>query len=118
MKYVAVEGMTVTYGENAVTSKTLGPASSVAKVDGKGVYAGMLPISVFGADNGANTGGSGAGFFVPGSTYCSVDGQNVLLEGDEASILVAGTNKESGLPVSWVVTAKIQSAGQASLKAE
>lgn len=118
MKYVAVEGMTVTYGENSVASSTLGPASSVTKVDGNGVYAGMLSISVSGADNGVNTGGSGSGFFIPGSSYCTVDHQKVLIEGDEATIVVEGTIKESGLPASWNVTAKIQSAGQTHVKAE
>ena len=114
MKYVAVEGMTLDFGTTSVPpgGVVLGPASLKASVDGHGVYAGPLSIMVTGAAMGSNTAGTGAGVFVPSS----VRGQKLLLEGDSATFIVAGTL--SGVPVSWPVTATVRSAGQVSVKAE
>lgn len=120
MKYVAVEGMTISYnvgGVPATASETLGPASLTVKADGKGVYAGNLQITVTSATDGSGaTEGSGVGFFEPSSEFCTADGEKFLLEGDEASINVVGV--KNGEPYPWVLTAKVQSAGQTSVKAE
>ena len=118
MKYVAVEGMTLDFGTTSVPpgGVVLGPASLKASVDGHGVYAGPLSIMVTGAAMGSNTAGTGAGVFVPSSVRCTADGQKLLLEGDSATFIVAGTL--SGVPVSWPVTATVRSAGQVSVKAE
>ena len=118
MKYVAVEGMVLDFGTTSVPSSNvvLGPASLNASVDGKGVSAGPISISVTGATMGSNTGGTGRGFFAPSALHCDADGQKFLLEGDAAIIVVDGVN--SGVPVSWTVTATVRSAGQTSVKAE
>lgn len=119
MKYVAVEGMTLDFGDTTVLdeSVTLGPASFNTSVDGKGVYAGPLAISVVGAQKEDYMGGSGAGIFSPGAQKVSVDGLKVLLEGDEATFEVVGVNAEA-VPVAWTVTAKVTSAGQTVMKAD
>lgn len=120
MKLVAVEGMTIEYTVGSVVAsatEVLGPASLTVSVDGKGVYAGSLSISVTNATDGSGaSAGMGSGVFVPSSSYCTADGEKVLLEGDEATIQVAGT--KSGEPFSWTLTAKIKSAGQDSVSAE
>lgn len=118
MKYVAVKGMTIDFGETAVPpgNVVVGPASSSISVDGRRAYAGALFISVSGATLGNNTAGTGAGFFVPSAVRCFSDGKALLLEGDSATFLVAGT--ASGVPVSWTVTATVKSAGQTFVKAD
>lgn len=120
MKPVAVEGMTIEYtvGTKIVSATAmLGPASRTVSVDGHGVYAGSLSISVTNATDGSGaSAGTGAGVFVPGSSYCTADGEKVLLEGDWATIQVAGT--KGGEPFSWTLTAKVKSAGQDSVTAE
>ena len=118
MKYVAVEGMTLDFGTTNVPAGgvVLGPASLKASVDGHGVYAGPLSITVTGATMGSNTAGTGVGVFVPSSVHCTADGLPLLLEGDSATFVVTGTL--SGVPVTWPVTATVRSAGQASVKAD
>lgn len=118
MKYVAVEGMEIDYGENQVGSCVLGPTDSKCSIDGNGVYAGQLTISLSGVSNSTMSQGEGAGFFVPSSEHVTAGGLPVLLEGDEAIVPVVGIVTESGNPSSWVVTAKISSAGQDSVTAE
>ena len=118
MKYVAVEGMTIDFGETTVPpgNVVVGPAASSVSVDGHRAYAGALSISVSGATMGGNAAGVGFGFFVPSAVNCSSDGKALLLEGDSATFLVAGT--ASGVPVSWTVTATVKSAGQTFVKAD
>ena len=118
MKYVAVKGMILDFGTTIVPSSNvvLGPASTKVSVDGNGVYSGPLSIAVTGATMGSNSAGTGAGVFIPSAAHCTADGLPVLLEGDSATFVVAGVN--SGVPVSWTVTATVRSAGQTFLKAE
>lgn len=118
MKYVAVEGMTLSFGTTTVPDDgvVLGPASVSVSVDGSGVYAGQLSITITDATMGSNTGGTGSGFFAPSSIHCDADGQKLLLEGDTAAIKVTGVN--SGSRVEWAVTATVVSAGQTYMKAE
>ena len=101
----------------ASASEVLGPASLTVNVDENGVYAGNLAITVTGATDGSGaSAGTGAGFFVPSSSYCAADGEKLLLEGDTATIQVEGT--KSGEPFSWTLTAKVKSAGQSVVMAE
>lgn len=120
MKPAAVEGVLIEYsvgGKVASATETLGPAIDTVKVDGNGLYAGNLNISVTNATDGQGaTAGTGAGVFVPSSSYCTADGEKLLLEGDEATIQVAGT--KNGEPFTWTLTAKMKSAGQDSFFAE
>lgn len=120
MKLVAVEGMVITYsasGKPAEAVEKLGPASATISVDGSGVYAGSLSIEVTSATDGDGaTAGTGAGFFVPSSKYCTADGEKLLLEGDEATIEVTGT--KGSQTYAWTLTAKVESAGQSALSAE
>jgi hypothetical protein len=120
VKLVAVEGMTIEYTVGSVVAsatEVLGPASLNVSVDGNGVYAGSLSISVTKATDGSGaSAGTGAGVFVPSSSYCTADGEKLLLEGDEATIEVTGT--KGSQTYAWTLTAKIKSAGQDSVSAE
>lgn len=118
-KLVAVEGMTLTFGDTVPGSVTLGSASVAVSVDGAGVYSGALTILLVGASNAqqAATGGTGSGTFEPTAEYCRADGQNVLRVGDKAEFKVTGMNAELQ-PVTWDVTATIVDAGQSNTTAE
>jgi hypothetical protein len=118
-KPVAVEGMTMTFGDTVPGSVTLGSASVAVSVDGAGVYAGPVTIALVGASNAqaAATGGTGAGTFEPTAEYCSVDGQKVLRVGDKAEFKVTGVDAKLN-PVTWDVTATIVDAGQSNTTAE
>lgn len=118
-KLVAVEGMTLDFGDTVPGTVTLGNASTSVSVDGSGVYAGPVQIVLVGASNAqsAATGGTGAGTFEPTAEYCSADGIKVLREGDKAEFKVVGVDAKSN-PVEWDVTATIVAAGQTSVTAE
>lgn len=120
MKYVAVEGMTLSFGDNEVGSVELGSPSEKVLVDGKGVYAGQVTISLSDVANATVHGveGSGNGVFVPSSLKCDADGEALLLEGDKAYVSVMGKNSETGVDLPWVVMVEIVSAGQNSVSAE
>ena len=122
---VAVEGMTLDFGETEPGSVTLGNASVAVSVDGHGVYAGPVTIVLVGASNASisATGGTNAppagvpGTFEPTAEYCSVDGQKVLRKGDKATFSVTGVDSKSN-PITWDVTATIVDAGQSNTTAE
>lgn len=124
-KPVAVEGMTLDFGETEPGSVTLGRASVAVSVDGHGVYAGPVTIVLVGASNASisATGGTNApptgvpGTFEPTAEYCSVDGQKVLRVGDKAEFKVTGVDAKLN-PVTWDVTATIVDAGQSNTTAE
>lgn len=118
MKYVAVEGMELDYGLDEVASCTLGPAGSKSSIDGNGIYAGPLSITLSGVSNETMSQGTGTGVFVPTSQHVTAGGLPVLLEGDVAMVTVAGIITEGGAPASWVVTARVSSAGQDSVTAD
>lgn len=118
-KPVAVEGMTLNFGDTLPGTVTLGNASTSVSVDGSGVYSGALTILLVGASNAqqAATGGTGSGTFEPTAEYCSVDGQKVLRVGDKAEFKVTGVDAKLN-PVTWDVTATIVDAGQSNTTAE
>lgn len=125
MKLVAVEGMTLDFGDTLPGEITLGSASSNVSVDGSGVYAGPVTIVLVGASNeqegyagGTNAPPTGVpGIFEPNAEYCDADGQKVLRVGDKATFMVTGVDAKAN-PVTWDVTAEIVEAGQESLKAD
>lgn len=124
-KPVAVEGMTLTFGDTVPGSVTLGSASVAVSVDGAGVYAGPVTIVLVGASNEkeAATGGTNKppagvpGVFEPTAEFCKADGLKVLRVGDKATFKVTGVDAKAN-PVVWDVTATIVDAGQSNTTAE
>lgn len=124
-KLVAVEGMTLDFGETEPGSVTLGNASVAVSVDRHGVYAGPVTIVLVGASNESisATGGTNApptgvpGTFEPTAEYCKADGNKVLRVGDKAEFKVKGVDAKLN-PVTWDVTATIVDAGQSNTTAE
>lgn len=132
MKYVAVEGMTIAYTAElegvpigaAVVEATPGAASENVKVDDSGVYRDGLKLTATAWSVTANGqeyagGGSVQGTFSSTAKKVLVDGEKILLQGDEASFSVEATN--IAVPAdtrTFDITAKIVSAGQTLIKAE
>ncbi|SHL04522.1 hypothetical protein [Fibrobacter sp. UWH4] len=126
MKYVAVEGMVLTYtakmGETpmgaAVVTAQPGAASQTVKADGKGVYVDGTTLTATAWTVGAYAGGGTVvASFESSAEFVKVDGRNVLLEGDSAEFEVSATNP-SGDTQTFTITATVQSAGQISVSAE
>ena len=116
-KPVAVEGCTLTLSPGTGTATITSAASTKAKADGKGVYRGTLQISISGYTSSVITvagSGSGSGTLDGTSQTTKVEGQTVVLEGDQATITVNGqaTAGSSTVPASEPVTVTIQNAGQ------
>ena len=106
---IEVGGVIIGSGNVSITST----ASTNSKVDGNGIYAGQMAVSVSGYADASITGGSGSGMINPSAQYISVDSMPVVLEGDSGEVVLSGTNPQSGSPVSgYTVTVKVVSAGQ------
>lgn len=124
MKLVAVEGMTLDFGDTIPWEVELGSASETVSVEGSGVYAGPVTIVLVGASNEkeAATGGTNKppagvpGVFEPTAEFCKADGLKVLRVGDKATFKVTGVDAKAN-PIVWDVTATIVEAGQGTLKA-
>lgn len=124
MKLVAVEGMTLDFGDTIPGEVELGSASETVSVEGSGVYAGPVTIVLVGASNekesatrGTNKPPAGVpGVFEPTAEFCKADGLKVLRVGDKATFKVSGVDAKAN-PVVWDVTATIVEAGQGTLKA-
>lgn len=120
MKLVAVEGMTLDFGDSVPVGVELGNPSGTVKAEGKGCYAGYVAIKLSDVKNASVQGvaGSGNGFFIPSSAKCTADNEKLMLVGDKATIEVKGVHAETGVVVYWVVVATIVDAGQNTFKAD
>lgn len=108
-------GSAVTGGAFTITT----PPVATAFVDSKGIFAGPLAWTFAGGNGAGCDPGTvaGAGTIQPGSVSSKVDGLAVVLEGDSASAVFAGT--AGGTPVSLgPQTVEVSSAGQTSMKAD
>lgn len=124
MNYIAVQGCTLKDMVNPglEISITSVPSTSV-KIDGNGVYAGMINILISGtASNGVTIPPATP---IPATISASaksvkVDGQYVVLEGDDTGSLTLSGSPPPGSTSPTTATATIQviSAGQVSVKGE
>ena len=117
MKYVAVVGCTLDCddGEAVVTSKP----SSFMTVDNKGVYCGPMSVTVSSSSaGGADSNAMGSGIINPTSSFVDdAAGNNVILEGDQTTVTVIGTNSK-GDSTEGTVTVTVSKAGQTFFLAE
>lgn len=115
-----------TAGTAVITSSP----SSYEKIDGKGIYAGDVTVSVSGFKGGnisdgggyvVTTPGSGTDTLSPSSDSCKAGGEYVLREGDNVDVTVSGiitnsTNPQDTRTVTQTVNVKISDAGQSYIK--
>ena len=116
---ISVNGAIIGSGNVNITSLASTNTKVVSGEQKKGVYAGVMNISV---SNYADTNismGAGMGVINPSAQKTSVDGNAVILEGDSGDVTLTGVHPISGEPViNYSVTVKISSAGQTVVKAE
>lgn len=122
MENVAVVGCTVTLSPGEGVAQITTQASLKVKADGKGVYCGPIDVSVSGySDNIITVAGSGSGTITiqPSAQKVKVEGDYVILEGDSGSAMINGKAQQGQeqVDVQSNVTAKIEVAGQAKVKA-
>ena len=122
MKNVAVVGCTVTLSPGEGMKQITTQASLKVKADGKGVYFGNIDVSVSGySDNTITVPGSGSGTITikPSAKKVKVDGDYVILEGDNGDAMIDGMAQQgqTQVAVKSKVTAKIEVAGQMKVKA-
>ena len=119
-KNIAVKGCTLSLSVGVGTVSISSPESTTVKFDGKGCYSGPLNISV---SNFADTStqivqGAGFGVINPTSTKVKVDGNFVVLEGDNCDVLITGVHSASGVTLTQTVNVQISNAGQTKGVAE
>lgn len=118
-EYIAVKDCTLKLSVGDGTKTVTTAPSSVFKIDGKGVYAKEIIVSITDYLGGAITDGNGIGVGTIKSSaqYTKTEGEFVVLEGDESEqFTIKGT--ASGSYAEQVVTIKVQSAGQNFTKGE
>ena len=129
LKLIAVEGCSLEFQNggypNTAISVTPGQVSTKVKAGGKGVYKSIkFTISGYTASSALKPtwiplSGSGQGEITATSQHVKVEGNKVLLEGDQsASITIIGQEQQGSSVVPSQVTevVKITSAGQTKVK--
>lgn len=122
MKNVAVVGCTVTLSPGDGIKQITTQASLKVKADGKGVYFGPIDIAVSGySDSVITVSGSGSGTITiqPSAQKVKVEGDYVILEGDNGTATINGMawSGQTQIEAQSNVTAKIEVAGQVKVKA-
>lgn len=122
MKNVAVVGCTVTLSPGKGMKQITTQASLKVKADGKGVYFGPIDVAVSGySDENITVSGSGSGTITiqPSAQKVKVEGDYVILEGDNGTATINGKawSGDTQVEAQSNVTAKIEIAGQVKVKA-
>lgn len=122
MKNVAVVGCTVTLSPGDGVKQITTEASLKVKADGKGVYFGPIDVAVSGYSDSIITvseSGSGTITIQPSAQKVKVEGDYVILEGDNGTATINGMawSGETQVAAQSNVTAKIEVAGQVKVKA-
>lgn len=113
-KAIAVQGCTLVCQFGGTARITSSP-SLLSSIDGKGIYRGVVEVSVTGSTaGGADGNASGTGSFEITAETVRVDGDPVLRVEDKASFTVYGTHYdgESTHNTEGTETVTIQAAGQ------
>ena len=114
MKYIAVEGCTLTT-DNATAQATIIDSSSVkVKAGGKGVYKTPLKVQVAGATQGSFTQTApSVGSIESTAQKVKADNVFVILEGDKTNTPVqCPASDPNGATTTIMVTVTVQQAGQ------
>lgn len=120
MGYIAVAGCTLQLQSGTGDIKITSTASKKVKADGKGVYTEInFDVSNYTGGEITNGDGKGSGSITASAEHVKVEGNAVILEGDEsATITLDGTKPgPSGkLPATATDTVKVSDAGQTKVK--
>jgi len=122
MKYIAVEGCTLSF-RNPSHSGTItitSPASSKVKADNKGVYKSLLNVVISnGTDGSTTSSATGSGVIIATATKTKADNIFVLRIDDESAVItMTGTSMSPPPPTStYTTTVYISDAGQSKVKA-
>ena len=115
MKLIAVEGCELSCVQGGIATIESDPSKAV-KINGNGIYFDSIEISVKGSSAGGAAGNaSGTGKLNLTASKTKASGKFVCLEGDEAQIVVNGSNP-LGMPTSGIEVVKIEKAGQKIVK--
>lgn len=122
LSYIAVKGCELKFQAGGTDSSIsiTGTESTKAKADGKAIYKELkFSISNYNGQAITNGDGVGSGSIIASATKTKVEGNAVILEGDEsAQITINGTTTtQSGtVPVTAVEVVKVTKAGQSKVK--
>lgn len=120
LKNVVVEGCSLVANTGLGTIKIETPASEKVKANNSKVYAGTLSISISNLAGTGFTNGSGIGTLTGSAMKNKIDGQPVVLEGDQSDEILVNATTTSSPPtqiqVPTIVTITV--AGQTVYKAE
>lgn len=122
-KAVTVDGCTLEVVAPGTGDITIDPDQPSADVfiNGNGVYFKEIKFSVANSNGGGsiqNNDGSGSGSIsATGDGVLDADGNKCVLEGDNVTITVYGTNPSSSgsVPASGSITVKVSNAGQSDV---
>lgn len=120
-KLIAVNGATLKLSAGTATEKeiTSSPSSS-SKIEGNGIYNGTINVQISGfvGSTVVSQTGGGSGSINGTASKVKVDGNPVVLKGDESGdILIIGTDPY-GNPAQETITVSIDDPGQDLWKAE
>lgn len=111
---VEIESGTVTVSSSPSTNSKF-----VSGIEKKGIYAGIMNITVSGYSDSNIAQGTGTGVITPSAVNNFIDDNAMVLEGDSGTAVLSGVHPISGVPVTgYSVTVKIKNAGQSNIKAE
>lgn len=119
MKNIVVQGCTL----DCEFAQIITSPKTCAKIDGSAILYGSLVIQISEYTSSVITvpkSGSGSGSLQPSAQYVKINGEPVVLEGDEVNITVNGQaySGVTTIPASEIVKVKIVYAGQDSVKGE
>ena len=120
LKNIAVKGCTLELQSGTGDIEITGTESTKVKADGKAVYTEInFSISNYMGGNITNGDGQGTGSIIASAQKVKVEGNAVILEGDEsATITLDGTQPgpSGSQPATATDTVKVSDAGQSKVK--
>lgn len=121
-KYIAVKGATLKLSAGTATRKEITSIpSSHAKIEGNGVYNGTINVQISGYSGStvATQTGGGLGSINGTASKVKVDGNSVVLKGDQSNNILITGNYANGSPgAQEIITVSIDDPGQDLWKAE
>lgn len=118
LKNAVIEGCTLVADSGTGTLKITSNASQNTKVDGFGVYAGTITISISNLTGAGFSGGTGSGTITGSAQYNKIDNQPVVLEGDKTAEIPVSAVDGDGDPITVPTVVTITVAGQTVVKME
>jgi hypothetical protein len=121
-KYIAVDGATLKLSAGTATGKEITSSpSSNSKIEGKGIYNGTINVKISGYSGStvATQTGGGLGTIDGTASKTKVDGNPVVLKGDESGDILITGNFSNGNPgAQETIKVSIDDPGQDLWKAE